>query len=59
MGTPLTPKTSDQTRHGLIALVAIRQARAIRERKQREAAERQAKEAAGGEHPPGKRGWFR
>jgi hypothetical protein len=59
MGTRLTPKTSDQTRHGLIALVAIRQARAIRERKKREAAERQAREAAGGEHPPGKRGWFR
>ncbi len=48
-------KTDSRVRHGLIALLAIRRARAIRDRKAREAAEREARP----DTPPRKRGWFR
>jgi len=52
-----TLKTSSRTRHGLIALLAIRQARAIRERQDRE---RIAREPSSADKPPKprKRGWF-
>lgn len=59
MGATLTGKTSPQTRHGLIALIAIRQGQAVRARREREAAEREAKKAAKAEAKPKKRGWFR
>ena len=36
MGATYTPTTSSRTRHGLIALIAIRQARAMRERREKE-----------------------
>ena len=58
MGATDTPNTSSRTRHGLIALVAIRQARAMRERREKEEAERDAEIAAKAEAKP-KRGWFR
>jgi len=56
MAAPL--KTSSRTRYGLIALLAIRQARAIRERREREAAERQQPTTAETLPKPKKRGWF-
>ena len=59
MGATDTPTTSSRTRYGLIALVAIRQARAMRERRKLEEAEREAKTAAKVEAKPKKRGWFR
>ena len=59
MAATLTGKTSPQTRHGLIALIAIRQGKAVRARREREAAERAAKTAAKPETKPRKRGWFR
>jgi|GEM_PF-6419203 len=59
MGATFTPGTSSRTRHGLIALIAIRQAKAMRERREKEAAEQQAKKAAKAEAKPKKRGWFR
>lgn len=55
MGATFTPKTSDQTRYGLIGLLAIRRARAIRDRQ---------KQAATGQTPAAdvktakKRGWW-
>ncbi len=59
MGASYTPNRSSQTRHGLIALIAIRQAKAMRERREREEAEREAGTAAKAEGKPEKRGWFR
>ena len=59
MGATYTPNRSAQTRHGLIALIAIRQARAMRERREKEEAGRDAKTAAKAEARPKKRGWFR
>ena len=59
MGATDTPNTASRTRHGLIALIAIRQARAIRERREKEEAERETKTAARAEARPKKRGWFR
>ncbi len=60
MGATFTPKTSSRTRAGLIALIAIRQAKAIRERRAREAADREAKLVAGAAGKSvKKRGWFR
>lgn len=59
MGATLTPTKSSRTRHGLIALIAIRQARAMRERREQEEAERDAKTSAKAEAKPTKRGWFR
>ena len=59
MGATDGPTTSSRTRYGLIALVAIRQARAMRERRAREDAEREAKRDATPETRPKKRGWFR
>ena len=59
MGATFTDKTSSRTRHGLIALIAIRQARAMRERREKEEAERETKKAARTEAKPKKRGWFR
>lgn len=56
MGATDTPTTSSRTRYGLIALVAIRQARAMRERREQEVAEREAKKPG---PQPKKRGWFR
>ncbi len=55
-----TLKTTPRTRHGLIALLAIRQGVAIRKRREREAAERAAKGDPDAEAPPKKkkRGWF-
>ncbi|MDP3403861.1 MAG: hypothetical protein Q8S03_04155 [Brevundimonas sp.] len=56
MAATFTPKTSDQTRYGLIGLLAIRRARAMRE---------QQKQATTGQKPgtdaktPKKRGWWR
>lgn len=56
MAATFTPKTSDQTRYGLIGLLAIRRARALRE---------QQKQDAAGQKPPAdgkaakKRGWWR
>ncbi|WP_426041128.1 hypothetical protein [Brevundimonas sp. TWP2-3-4b1] len=59
MGATDTPTTSSRTRYGLIALVAIRQARAMRERRAKEDAEREAnKDATAGKRPK-TRGWFR
>ncbi|WP_426050295.1 hypothetical protein [Brevundimonas sp. SL161] len=59
MGATCTPGASSRTHHGLIALIAIRQARAMRERRKLEEAEREAKTAAKVEAKPKKRGWFR
>ena len=59
MGATFTAKTSSRTRHGLIALIAIRQARVMRERREKELAEREEKTAAKAEAWPKKRGWFR
>lgn len=59
MGATFTAKTSSRTRHGLIALVAIRQAQAMRQRREKDEAEREAKKAAKAEARPKKRGWFR
>jgi len=59
MGATDTPTTSSRTRYGLIALVAIRQARAMRERRKLEEAEREARTAAKVEAKPKTRGWFR
>ena len=59
MGATDTPTTSSRTRYGLIALVAIRQARAMQERREREEADRAAKGGAKAETKPNKRGWFR
>lgn len=63
MGATLTGKTSPQTRHGLIAMIAIRQAKAVRARRAKEEAEREAKKAAKAEAKAEarskKRGWFR
>jgi len=59
MGATLTGKTAPRTRHGLIALIAIRQGKALRERRAREEAEREAKKAARAEAKPKRRGWFR
>ena len=59
MGATDTPTTSSRTRYGLIALVAIRQARAMRERREKEQAESEGKTAAKAETKPNKRGWFR
>ena len=59
MGATFTPTTSSRTRHGLIALIAIRQAKAMRQRRLNEEAEREAKTAAKAEAKPKKRGWFR
>lgn len=53
-----TLKTSSRTRYGLIALLALRQARAIREREAREAAERAAASKDGAPEPR-RRVWFR
>lgn len=56
MGATFTPKTSDQTRYGLIGLLAIRRARAMRD---------QQKQDATGQKPetdgkaPKRRGWWR
>jgi hypothetical protein len=44
--------SSDPRRHSLIALMALQRAKAIRERKQREAG------TAGAEPKPKKKGWF-
>ncbi len=46
------PKSDGRTRHGLIALIALRQAKAIKERREREAAK--TPDAP----KPKKRGWF-
>jgi len=59
MGATFTPTTSSRTRHGLIALIAIRQAHAMRERRLQEEAEREAKKATKAEARSKKRGWFR
>ena len=63
MGATLTGKTSPQTRHGLIALIAIQQGKAVRARRAKEEAEREAKKAAKAEAKAEarskKRGWFR
>ncbi len=63
MGATFTGRASPQTRHGLIALIAIRQGKAVRARREREAAEREAKKAAKAEVKAEarskKRGWFR
>lgn len=59
MGATFTGKTSPQTRHGLIALIAIQQGKAVRARRAKEEAEREAKKAAEAETKPKKRGWFR
>lgn len=63
MGATLTGKTSPQTRHGLIALIAIRQGKAVRARRAKEEAEREVKKAARAEAKAEakskKRGWFR
>ena len=59
MGATYTPGTSSRTRHGLIALIAIRQAKAMRERREQEKADREAKMAATAESKPKKRGWSR
>ncbi len=56
MGATYAPKTSSRTRAGLIALIAIRQAKAMRDRRAREAADREAKTET---KPNRKRGWFR
>ena len=58
MGATYTPTTSSRTRHGLIALIALRQAKAMKERREQEEAGREAKTAARAEARP-KRGWFR
>ena len=49
-----TPKDDGRTRHGLIALIALRQANAIKERRDREAAAQPTDETP----KPKKRGWF-
>lgn len=59
MDATCTPGASSRTRHGLIALIAIRQARAMHERRELEEAEREAKTAAKVEAKPKTRGWFR
>jgi hypothetical protein len=63
MGATLTGKTSPQARHGLIALIAIRQGQAVRARRAKEEAEREAKKTAKAEAKAEarskKRGWFR
>ena len=59
MGATYTGSHARQTRHGLIALIAIRQAKAMRERREQEKAEREAKKAAKAEAKSKKRGWFR
>lgn len=58
MGATDTPGTSSRTRHGLIALIAIRQAKAMRERRRKDEAEREARPAAKAGKPK-TRGWFR
>lgn len=59
MGATLTGKAAPQTRHGLIALIAIQQGKAVRARRAKEEAEREAKKAAKAEAKSKKRGWFR
>lgn len=59
MGATYTGPKSGQTRHGLIAMLAIKRGRAIRERREREAADAEAREADKAEARPKKRGWFR
>ena len=59
MGATDTPTTSSRTRYGLIALIAIRQARAMRERREQEDAEREARKDATPRTRPKTRGWFR
>ena len=59
MGATDGPTTSSRTRYGLITLVAIRQARAMRECREQEEAERAVKAGAKAETKPKKRGWFR
>lgn len=59
MGATLTGKTSPQTRHGLITMIALRRAKAEHDRRQREAAAREAKKAARAEDRKARRrGWF-
>ena len=58
MGASYTPTTSSRTRHGLIALIAIRQAKAIKARREQEEAEHEGKIAAKAAAKPKKRGWF-
>ncbi len=58
MGATFTGKTSSRTRAGLIALIALRQAKAIRERRAREAVEREAAVLDHNAKPDKKRGWF-
>ena len=48
------PKSDGRTRHGLIALIALGQARAMKDRREREAAEKAGKDAP----RPRKPGWF-
>lgn len=59
MGATLTGKTAPRARHGLIALIAIRQARAMHDRREKDEAERAASTAAKTEARSKKRGWFR
>ena len=58
MGATLTGKTSSRTRHGLIALIAIQQGKAVRARRAKEEAEGKARKAARAEAKSKKRGWF-
>ena len=48
------PKSDGRTRHGLIVLVALQRAKAMKDRREREAAEK----AGDGKTKPKKRGWF-
>ncbi|WGM30980.1 hypothetical protein [Brevundimonas sp. NIBR11] len=59
MGATYSPGPSSRTRAGLIALIAIRQGKAMRERRAKEEEKREAKKAAEAEAKPKKRGWFR
>ena len=59
MGATDTPTPSSRVRHGLITLIAIRQGRAMRERRQKEKAEREARTIARAEAKPRPRGWLR
>ncbi len=58
MGATYTGKTSSRTRAGLIALIALRQAKAIRERRAREAGQLEAAVDHNAKANK-KRGWFR
>lgn len=48
------PKTNGRTRHGLIVLIALQRAKAIKDRRERETAEKAGKDTPRTK----KRGWF-